>query len=232
MTEPTTAPMPKFIPDNKNQVAGVKVLQRQIARLYVPFANTEDGLVETRGVHHLLLEDGREIYQCFHLNEVDCDYVNENGISVRSHLRTHSDRMMAKRLAITNQGLENQNAQLLREQEEQRKRYSQGAIKGWEKRRAKANGTPTDDTPTNPEDGLTIPQVRVELNNLAATAEQFARSIGQVGIIMKNMADSWTNFQEQIDTLAAAEVIQSTDPELAAKAESWDAMRALLDRDR
>lgn len=216
------------VPEHKNTIDGQAVIAREVARLYVPLAITEDQLVETRGVHKCLLEDGREVYQCVHLNELECTYWHVNGISVRSHLRSHSDRMMARRLSAENAKLEAERDALEDEAAQQRERYSNGAKLGWEKRRAAAQAA---EAAGGEVPGISISEVRQELNVLATTVEQMAEDFAKVGTIVTNMASSFKGVKTRIDEIAAMDIVEPTpDPKLVARADAWANLRELLNK--
>lgn len=237
MTEP--GDLPKNILPAKNFVTieGVthQVMARQLARLPVPHAQTEDGLVWTRGIHQVLLDNGKTIFQCYHLNEPACTYIHENGVSVRTHLRTHSDRMMAQRHAARIQLLASENERLANAAAEKAARYSRGAKQGWETRRAKAETNSGTEDNTQGEDmteqtPVSMDELRKRLNEFGGNIEALFEGLGRLSVMVGNVTVGLKEFMEEIDKLADSEFENETpDPEILAKAEKWDAIRGLLD---
>lgn len=79
-------------------VSGVEVIAATFAESDDPRPGRDGQKMQHGTVLHVMLANETEGYLCFHPNGGDCQRVYDNPRSVLAHQKTHSDRMVAKRL--------------------------------------------------------------------------------------------------------------------------------------
>lgn len=214
---------------DKNVINGSKVIKREMAQLFSPGSKNPNGLSATYGVDRCELEDGSVIFQCVKPEAPECEYVHENGISVRSHLRIHSERTRSKVEAI-----KAERDALLEREQQRRINYSNGAVKAAATKRklreervmnAIKDAHEQKNGETDP-GAMTPAEFQKKLDRALTTLDGTKDGIDKVRIVLANITHSVEKIVEDLEDLEITPV--TVDPVLKAKADSWDAMQALL----
>jgi len=212
-------------PVDKNVIDGSVVVRRETAKIFTPLSRYADGLSPTYGVDRCELADGRVVHQCVHPDPPDCGYWHEAGVSVRSHLRVHTNLRKEQDTAAI---IAERDA--LRLKEAQRKQNLKlGALKGAANRRANAaaaaagsNGTENGngDTPMAAKD------YQRKIDNAQTALEGAAEGLDRIGTVLANIRKTVENSVQALEEISNVGPV--VDPVLADKAARWDAMQGLL----
>ncbi len=207
----TNEPIVSGISEERDVINGLRVDTRAVAQVPVPWKDGE--FYKSKDIDEVLLDDGQIVFQCnYHAER--CNYWNVNVTSVKTHQRIHGGNARAKR-AEQELNQVRAEAQAAQEQlEEQRRRKSEAVRKAHETRRAKKNGH--------------APDTDVEAIRTVST-DELRRQLRQVG-------ENLTNIVRQVEQLSGHMItitdmldeLQLTDPEVAAKAAKYDALRGLI----
>lgn len=225
--EPTTAPamtMTNFVPDrpasdyvdppistskgvttihvapSRDVINGRKVVTTQTAHLRNPH-----GTWPVPEVLELLLDDGSTAFLCNSARDASCTAWSYNGNAVRSHLRSHSERMINKRLAV----------QLSRELS-----HLQAELNRRDRELQSTNNGVRPPRLDDPDQLAAMRRAGVE-----GTMEQIAEIFGQLVVLAANASR-----QFEVLSKTLAEFIETTqvDPEVAAKAAKFDQLKGLM----
>jgi Na+-translocating ferredoxin:NAD+ oxidoreductase RnfC subunit len=208
---------------DRSQINGVKVIARQPANFKGHNVQTQEPMNYTVDqIDECLLEDGTTIFQCNSKNE-PCNYVNENPISVRSHLRAHSDRIMAKKAQEEAAEALRRAQEAQRELEESRTRKSNGAKRGWENRKAAgtdgAKGGPRIDTPKQ------LASMRAA--GVVGLIETIADGVNEINRMALQASLLLTQVKADVEALQTAEPTP-VDPAILEKAAKYDQFKSLM----
>jgi hypothetical protein len=209
---------------DRGVIDGSPVVAREIAQLWVPASKNPGNLSPCSGIEKVLLEDGREVYQCDAEVEPKCNYWHEKGESVRAHLRKHSEKTKYKI-----DQLKAERDELLTKQQRRAENYSNGARKAAATKKLKREQG-LYDNPANDngdDDAMTIKMLRAEINRLTIQLEGAVDGLDKVGTVLTNIRGSINNAVEALDELGATE-INAVDPVLAEKAAKWDSFQGLM----
>ena len=207
------------MPVNKDIIDGSPVILRQIARLMTPASRHEDGLSPTYGVDECLLEDGRTVFQCVHPDGLDCVYWAPKGESVRSHLRIH---VLPKRKAEQDR-IKAELAELQARESQRLLNYKKGAQKAAKTREQnRKNGQEQTESQVT----MSADEFSQELKKAIKTMGGVLDGLYRANNLIVAASDKMEIAYASLENLA--DVDSLTDPELMAKADSWDAMQALL----
>ena len=208
---------------DKNVIDGVKVVHREMARIFTPLSKYEDGLSPTYGVDKCVLEDSRVVFQCVCPDPPECNYWHLEGISVRSHLRVHK---LAKERAKAADIKKERDALKMKEAM-RTENFRRGALKGAAKRRANAAATHQHGTDNGNGATAMAEKDRQKLvDGVQTSLEGAAEGLERIGTVILNIRKTVENAVQTMEDLSST--APAVDPVLAQKAASWDAMQALL----
>lgn len=217
---------------NKDIIDGSAVISRETARIFTPLSKYPDGLSPTYGVDMCVLDDARVVYQCVQPDAPTCEYWHENGVSVRSHLRSHKvegEKQEKRELQARIAEFEQREAQ-------RKENFRNGALRGAQKRRenraARENGTYIDQSTSDNENGqttMTDKQRKQKIDNAQTSLEGVAEGLGKVRTVIDNMTKTLNNVVDTLEELHSS--APAVDPVLADKAARWDALQGLIGTD-
>jgi hypothetical protein len=215
---------------DKDIIDGCKVVHREMAKVYTPLSKYEDGLSPTYGVDKCVLDDGRVVHQCVHPDPPTCTYWHLEGVSVRSHLRVHTN---AKKEQETAAIIAERDA--LRSKEAQRKQnHKLGALKAAAVRRANAAAAAANSNSNGTENGngatvVTVKDQQQKIDNVQTSLEGAAEGLDRIGTVLDNIRKTVENAVGALEDLSNAGPV--VDPVLADKAARWDALQGLIGSD-
>lgn len=209
---------------DRSHIDDVKVVEVGVAKIRGNNIHTnkmEDHPVPQ--IEECLLEDGRVVYRCNSKNG-PCEYWNDNPISVRSHLRSHSDRVLARRLAEHAAEAEKEAEAAKAELAARIARKSEGSKRGAVTRkqnlaRAESNGqAPVERVAVVPQ-----PNARIQVISagIEAAIDQLADVADTFDVIRRSL-------QTTLHELAKVEPVVAMDPDILEKAAAFDQMQKLL----
>jgi hypothetical protein len=206
---------------DRSRIDGVKVVEVGVAKIRSNNIHThelEDHPIPQ--IEECLLEDGRVVYRCKSKNG-PCEYWNDNPISVRSHLRTHSDRILARRLAEHAAEAEREAEAAKAELAARIARKSEGSKRGAITRRqnqaTKANGhVPVDQV------------VAIANAKTQAIGAGIEAAIDSLAVVADTFDTIRRSLQGTLHELAKIEPAVAVDPDVLEKAAAFDQMQKLL----
>lgn len=209
---------------DRSRIDGTLVITTNPAKFEIRnIQNQEMELHPVDQVEECLLDDGRVVYRCNSKNG-PCDWWNVNPISVRSHLRKHSDRAQHKRAEAALEEARLRAEEAERELAERIRRKSEGSKQGALTRKARLAEASNNGRARTPR-GVAVPTVS-QVREIATTVEKLIADVGK-------MADAAVEVRTALKTtlhkLAHLEPM-ALDPEVVAKAEAYDDLQRLLNR--
>lgn len=199
-----------------SHINGVKIVDVSPAKLPAPVTGT---LVEVRGIEELLLEDGGIKYRCASVRNPECPYTADSGESVRSHLKSHSDRVELKRAEAELKKTQSELARLQKQHEEERAKRSAASKKAYQNRKPKdQDTTPEPETPTEViavEASVEVFETLNDLEQAIAVAEERVAAAKVYALQLRE----------------ALKDVELATPEIINKAKKYDAMVGLLKAD-
>lgn len=205
---------------NKDIIDGSRVIHREQAKIFTPLSKYEDGLSPTYGVDKCVLDDGRVVFQCVHPDPPEnCEYWHLSGVGVRSHLVVHARvRKQAEQEEIKAKLVE-----LQQREAQRRENYRNGARRTAEIRKAKREG--------EKEQEMTASKgIAKKIDNLQTSLEGASEGLARMGVVLDNIRKTMDNAVGALEDLADATSVQTPDPVLKEKADSWDALQALMNK--
>lgn len=205
---------------SRETVEGLSVITRQKAHL--PSMNIQTktmDLHEYPDIDELLLSDESTVYQCASRRDADCLFTAERPESIRAHLRSHSSRAEAKRLAAELQEAEAKAAEAQAELTARIKRKSDGSKRAalTRRERATSNGhAPVENVRETPSLGR-VREISDRVDSVQATVDTIISSLQSVVL-------EFSSIQHDLSKLQVAD--QST----IEKADAYDALQAVLGR--
>lgn len=182
-------------------INGVKVITRAPAEMWHTVKKA-DVILST--VNAVLLENDTTVYECNHENGPDCDYTADVPRSVLAHQRAHGAQMLLKRA---------------QQELEERKTAASERAKRAAATRAKNKTAGASDVTVVPEvESAMDESIGVSLDAIEAVAESLEKNIADLDAAV---------LQLRID-IKRIKLQKSVDPEIAAKAEKYDALKGIL----
>lgn len=171
-------------------------------------------------VSECLLADGRVVYRCNSKNDPtrQCPYWNVNPVSVRSHLRTHSDRMLVKRAAQRENELQAQLDEIAEKEAAEFKRRSDGRKAANVRRREQS----ADAASVSVLEPVTRAHVATQKMLITNKLDQLLAVLLELGGMLMTVHSELRAVAEDVDKLA------DSDPDLQAKADKYDQLRGLI----
>lgn len=192
-------------------VGDVEVIGATLAESDDPRPGREGQKMQHGTVLHVLLANDTEGYLCFHPNGGDCQRVYDNPRSVLAHQKTHSDRMMAKRLQVELDATKAEKAAAEAELAQTKQRRSEQAKRAAATRNA--NKTKAEPEPLNP---------------LTVLADEIQRGVESVRDHVTEVMTEVARINESLDVLEdkvkllRATPVPTADPVLLEKARRYD----------
>lgn len=205
----------------RDRIAGSVVKARSPWKMTLP--NDPTRTAEVAEVDECLLENGDIVYQCNGRNvkpHATCYYWSANPVSVRSHLRSHSDRVLAKNAIAQASEAEAKLAELQARLNASHERRSNGSKRGWAARK------------TSGRDGvLGAPKVHdaVQLKGMRTAGTEGLIETIQDGLdeIEQSAKRARLLLTQVVDDINALQAAAKVDPAIEAKAKKWDALEEL-----
>jgi hypothetical protein len=211
---------------SRDVIDNVRVVARQKARMVTP--GSKGIPVEHRDIDEVLLEDERTVFQCAHRNG-QCDKYWDKPESVRAHVKTHADRMTAKRALAEAEQAQARAVQAEAELAARVARKSEGSKRGAETLKAKRAAAAAAAAEANghaPVETLALPS-NAQVQAIGVAIEG---AIDQLGEMAHQFDQVRRSLQTTLHQLSTLEPIAPVDPEVLDKAAAFDAMQKLLNR--
>jgi hypothetical protein len=208
---------------DRSVIDGVKVVEVGVAKIRSNNIHThelEDHPIPQ--IEECLLEDGRVVYRCNSKNG-PCDYWKENPVSVRSHLRSHSDRMLARRLAEHAAEVEREAEAAKAELAARIQRKSEGSKRGAITRRQKLAAEANGHAPVDRVAAASQSNAKIE-----AIGAGIEAAIDSLAVVADTFDTIRRSLQGTLHELAKIEPAVAVDPDVLEKAAAFDQMQKLL----
>ncbi len=223
----TEAKIENHYAESRDAVLGVSVLIREKASL--TSHNIQTKVTETHvypDIDALQLENDTVVYQCASRRDTTCLFTAASPQSVRAHLRAHSPRADAAKLAAELAEAEQRAAEAQAELDARIKRKSDGSKQAVETRRKRAEAAANGHAPvTAVSTGAVATDAdRAAIERIRKTADALGRELDELGRGLQHVAKSMAQLSNDVDR------IPSVDPTISAKAKAFDELQALLSR--
>lgn len=200
----------------KDFVENIAVVVRQKAQLNTN--NIATGVISAHtypDIDELLLADERTVFQCASRQEPNCTFTSESPVSIRSHLRAHSSRSQAKKLAAELSEAEKRAIEAEAELQIRIKNRSEGGKRAAEtrKRNAQSNGHTEEKVDMKTLSVATVRKLDERVDSIAeavATLVTVAQNIGlELSSVRHDLAKLNVADQDMIDKAAAFDAIRT-----------------------
>lgn len=214
--------------DDRDTVLGHKVLIRQKASL--PTRDIRTGACTNHpypDIDELQLEDETLVYQCASRRDETCLFTSAKPESIRAHLRAHSPRAEAAKLAAELEEARRDAANAQQLLDERIRRKSEGSKRGAETRRRTLQAISAAYSGQEPDDAAKSSVENPEISRIRQTADALGREVDELSRGLQHVAKSLAQISNDLDRIPVPEPV---DPVLLEKARAFEDLQAILGR--